>query len=452
MPSFNARQQLQIASADRSQIEAHLRKSLTMTFAKHIWLAPTNRYRERACEHIKEDVAKSGLHHRDMCNYVAASVPTHLIDGWCYFGRSVESLLRGDYGGAIHLAYYAELRAAASLLAADGVGVFNHQHIIIDSSGTPSVMANGGGTHEFVWHALECWSSNVNIQRRLMSTLQPRGLSILDFLTNFQGGTGGSAISQSWTTKWGLDLRLLSEDRGHRNNMSYRPTTFRSSRTVKPSDSVTFINELWKLFEPTASGRFDRLDMHILRNSLKDAYSGVNGLPTTSAQKLDAQKGFELEVRSMLSKLPLNLTESLNWEGFLLGRDEPQDAIVLRLAPLTSHSTDAELAMQMLSRASLLLRLATGSSLALLRAGGVDASSLAFWWHAFGAERGHWPESTPPSSVVDTWADVEVWLNQSETWLASSKDPDLNGLRSSAPAALTGLGMFDIVSTWGLAS
>ena len=71
---------------------------------------------------ILEDDAKAArINEPHFREYVAASAPTHLIDGWSYLARAIDALLRGDAPAAVHLGYYAELRAAMSLLAGGGI-------------------------------------------------------------------------------------------------------------------------------------------------------------------------------------------------------------------------------------------------------------------------------------------------------------------------------------------
>jgi len=66
-----------------------------------------------------------------MTGYVAVSAPLHCADGWSFLGRAVAAILLGDATAARHLGYYAELRAAMSLMAAHGVGIFNRTHFVV---------------------------------------------------------------------------------------------------------------------------------------------------------------------------------------------------------------------------------------------------------------------------------------------------------------------------------
>ena len=73
-----------------------------------------------------------------IAEYVAASAPLHASDGWHYLARAFGAISHGDRNTAIHLAYYAELRAAMAILASEGIGVLNYVHVVVDSSGNAS--------------------------------------------------------------------------------------------------------------------------------------------------------------------------------------------------------------------------------------------------------------------------------------------------------------------------
>ena len=83
--------------------------------AKRRWLAKTNRYAINTVERLALDL-KPGktLHAKHLAQYIAASSILHCADGWSYLGRAINCLLKGDPHRVVHLAYYAELRAALS--------------------------------------------------------------------------------------------------------------------------------------------------------------------------------------------------------------------------------------------------------------------------------------------------------------------------------------------------
>src|SRR5688500_3291364 len=88
--------------------------SFSTHFRRARWLRQNNQYRIDCVNLYTSQVTSTPplVNHRDVSDYVAASGPTHVVDGWSFLGRAIEALLRGDGYSAIHFGYYAELRAA----------------------------------------------------------------------------------------------------------------------------------------------------------------------------------------------------------------------------------------------------------------------------------------------------------------------------------------------------
>lgn len=132
-----------LLNPDKTKVRLASRKAVEQYFVgcaatgvNNYWLAPANRYLNTATKTYDNDLASSSVHHAALIDYISASAPAHLIDGWSYLSRATDAILRGDLNSAIHFAYYAELRAAMSLLACEGIGVFSGKHPIINKTGT----------------------------------------------------------------------------------------------------------------------------------------------------------------------------------------------------------------------------------------------------------------------------------------------------------------------------
>ena len=105
--------------------------------------------------------------------------------------------------------------------------------------------------------------------------------------------------------------------------------------------------------------------------------------------------------------------------------------------------------VEVMSRATMLLRLATGAAAILLSDAGIERQHLEFWIQAIGTGRGIWQPKEPPEAMVDLWADVEYELERI--------DDRMNGTRSSAQEiwaveskGLAILGECERVALWGL--
>src|SRR5690606_16056903 len=158
-------------------------------------------------------------------------------------------------------AYYAELRAAMSLLAADGIGVFNNRHVIITSDckceylpiATRSNRKRAKlPTHEFVWNALNYWANSIAGINTLERVVRPGGVPLGDWLS--QASVGARFVAASWLSQWGLDLQRVCEDQSSRNNASYRPAAFVSAGPSAVEDTLHVLLEFWKLCNPESSG------------------------------------------------------------------------------------------------------------------------------------------------------------------------------------------------------
>ena len=139
-----------IRSLSRLDVEKTL-AGLKPFIARSRWLGSTNRYCKDTLAKIKSDASarriRCPLH---LAQYISASSLLHSSDGWSYLGKALLSILRGDPHRAVHLAYYAELRAAVSLLATEGIGIFNNRHFVIDAPGSVARMHGGNSpTHQF---------------------------------------------------------------------------------------------------------------------------------------------------------------------------------------------------------------------------------------------------------------------------------------------------------------
>jgi len=75
---------------------------------------------------------------------------------------------------------------------------------------------------------------------------------------------------------------------------------------------------------------------------------------------------------------------------FLTRVAEPDDPTILSEAELTDQIDGPRQHLQMISRAALLLRVATAANSRLMKEAHVSSADLEFWWSALGEERGLW--------------------------------------------------------------
>jgi hypothetical protein len=406
------------------------------------WLSKNNRYIRRCIGRFEEDVGKrpATLNHRNMADYVSASAPAHVIDGWSFLGRAVESALRGDTYSTIQFGYYAELRAAMGLLAAEGIGILARWHAVLDKGGMcevfpPNPKANpkkrpNANTHWIVWPILQYWSTLQRAADSIDDIIAPSSICLSEWLSATGAAGKARAVAQRWLSTWGIDLAVLTDDHDKRNLASYRPSEFRRAQRLDADEVAEFVEQLWRMFEPSSSPRFPTIERLLVRAAVR---TGGSGKPNAAD----------------LQKLGLSPSEAAKWAAFLSAMDDPKP---FSLAGESSRIEDPRCHLQVVSRAALLLFVATSMARRLLVNAAYTSNATAFWWIRHGEDRGLWSVGAAPTNPLDSWADILVALEKSEEWRLNnaSLKASLCNWRQQQAGSLEAFGGFDMVSIWGL--
>jgi len=106
--------------------------------------------------------------------------------------------------------------------------------------------------------------------------------------------------------------------------------------------------------------------------------------------------------------------------------------------------------LSVFARATLMLRLASGSALDLLKASGIG--SIDFWSTGIGKARGMW-DSASPASVLDLWTDIQPSLQEVDTFLnAHAKNAQtFHRVEKDLGAAANSMGCCERIALWGMA-
>lgn len=408
--SLSVPQQQTLSSADPASVRSSL-ASLAPHWKAEAWLAAQNAYRADPVTRIKSDFqSPNNVAHSDLLQYISASTITHCVDGWSFLGRAFNAELAGDPEASRHLGYYAELRAAMSLLAVEGIGIFKNKHIVVQAAGNCAVLA-GGGTHEFVWDALQHWAGSNAGTNTLLSVIRPGGVKLGDWIRHFGGGS--NFLASAWLQQWGLDISRLVNDRDARNVASYRPTAFTSPGANLVRQTLANINRLWQACEPGATdSRFPNMDRQLLRESLKIISSTL-----PQASQAQATRLFRQLIKQMLKNItPPELTRP-QWERLLTGRNTVAQRQILLDAAGTVGPDHKDHSKQVLVRALLLLRVATGACQLLVESlPGSPRDELKFWWSSLGEARGLWSRKAEPDHFEDLWTDVDQATKDIGEW------------------------------------
>lgn len=443
----------------KKALRSSSRQALQKAFAslrRHMhrgrWIGDNNRYRENCTRFLSKDTRPTSYNISDthLAQYIAASAPLHCADGWSFLGRALECHAQGDNDAARHFGYYSELRAAMSLLAVEGIGIFDDRHFVVDGSGICQLV-KGPRTHNIAWLALEYWANLKRSTDLIARIIRPNGIPLEDWLGAFgvalHAGDLWRPIGSKWLKSWGLDLHQLADDRDARNISSYRPTRLSPLQPLDASSAVHFMCDLWEICdELTPQSPFENLDRHLLRRSLRLGFRAITG-QTAESDPI----GFEASISSLLGVIGIDEPYKQKWRLFLTQTRFNDLAIITKAQQVTQVSHPHH-HMQVLARAALLLRVATGACAQLIYESGFSVEDLKFWWKPLGENHGFWEPGGEPADLRDLWADVETALSNTLRWENSNSAANISYARwqreLSYETAI--LGGCERIALWGL--
>lgn len=180
---LNANIRKQLRKASRDAVEGCM-ADLIPHMRRKRWIAQGNEYRSYCIRRIKAQTATNppAFNDEDLSEYVAASCALHAIDGWSFLARAFSCHAQGDSDSARFFAYYAELRAAMSILASSGTGVFLDRHTIVNKK-RHCELVGGGPTHRVTWAFLNYWAERRGAKALLEEIVRPGDRKLSEWLT-----------------------------------------------------------------------------------------------------------------------------------------------------------------------------------------------------------------------------------------------------------------------------
>jgi hypothetical protein len=414
------------------------------------WLNEANRY--LTTYPAKEWVPGKGAEEDgELAAYMAATVPTHVVDGWAYLGRALHAQLRGDTDAATHLGYYAELRAALALLAAEGVGIFNRVQVAIDAEAVATPLSERDppwGTHIAVWAILQHWGEQPDCVALLGKSIRYGDSALSEWLAAAGLESALNFVGIDLLRHWGLDLNRLARDREARHVASYQPTMLAQRDSPPAAESVAFVADVWEVLEPQSGSPFEVLDGHLVRLTLREAVSGLTEDEGAEEQARDPAELLAARVARACESLAIPEPRAGLIAEFI-GASSDETTILARAAGSSDHG-DREHHFEVLARSVLLLRLATGACRRMLIRAGIDADALAWWWQGLGTSRGLWSEPPETSDLLDQWVDVREAIEELEAEAGSERSR--SELLDRLSGVLSRLAGAELVPIWSLPS
>ena len=212
----------------------------------------------------------------ELAQYLALSTACHVLDGWRYISQAAFAFLSASRAQALHLAYYAELRAALAILAYSGIGILNKKHFALTGSG--DVVWFQGATHVKAWEGIDTWSRQSSHGLEVVRCFSCLGLTGEEWAT--ASGATSQAVGEYWVNHWSIDLHSLDKDKELRNEASYRPN-FRANALASTSqDELRFVRDLSSGSIPVDVGQFDIVDRAVIYDLCRKSYNLLHDPPT----------------------------------------------------------------------------------------------------------------------------------------------------------------------------
>ena len=426
------------------------------------WLPSQHRYRRRGLSRgdnlVRSDLSDGDVPSNELSEYIGVCAPVHSIDGWSILGRAIHCLLRGDPYSAVHLAYYAEVRAALAILASQGIGIFDDPHCVIDSAGCCKIVEpldedkKTLSFHRWIWEVFKWWAEQPRAVRLLRKVIRPDGKPLGEWVGGMNRARFAiEEVGTVWLIQWGIDIGRYEADQFARNDASYWPNTINSWEARTPAEDCQAVSQIWQMLQPSPQARFDELDKHLLRILFTRGYSGATereeGEEGEEGEEV-GQNGISNEVELLLVNMGMGDDAKRLWREFLTD-PEPENPMVIEMAGRKSKVPSASRVVEVMSRATMLLRLATGASAALLSEAGIEREHLEFWIRDIGTRRGLWQPQNPPDEMIDLWSDVEDGLDEIDGWMVGDTVSAWE-MWASESKELAVLGECERVALWGL--
>ena len=142
-----------------------------------------------------------------------------------------------------------------------------------------------------------------------------------------------------------------------------------------------------------------------------------------------------------------------HWGKILDRATAPSDPAMFSFSAKSAEVRESS-HFSIISRAALLLRIASGSTARLIQRSGLTPDSIEFWWNGFGQARGLWEGQRETNTLTDLWADIELYLSEMDDFESKNSLAEQTFYRigDKLGRVLPGLASCERVAIWGIAN
>ena len=374
---------------------------LTTLCTNRQWLPPSHIY----ANVVSALQGNAGINGAPLAEYIAYSIPLHVADGWVFLARAFDAIKAGDRRSAVHMAYYAELRAAMSLLASEGVGIFRNRHVAIGHNYVTADFS-GPGTHVATWKLMEAWGNDPHRSSTVLDAITVEQRTINEWFDEANVSSSVQhLVAGDWLKEWSIDLSIFFGDRNLRNEVSYQPSRIiqSTSAAAVKAQVIDPLLRAWDPLQPSSDRGGALIDQDLLALALSRARDRQNLSQLQWEQFVDQHlPAASYSLRAYLKSPQSGAHDIFTWA---------QDASV----PPKVNAV--------LSRATLLLRIANAVCALKLDQAHVMKDDLRFWWDSLGQDCGYWTPGDEPDTFAELWTDVSNAIGDIDVILQTYGSP-----------------------------
>ncbi|HWL44474.1 MAG TPA: hypothetical protein VNQ73_16155 [Ilumatobacter sp.] len=275
--------------------------------------------------------------------------------------------------------------------------------------------------------------------------IRPERVHLRDWIDAVPGLGAYAPLAPQWFKLFGADIKRFARDRDARNFASYRPSRITQRTFGTAGQTAEFVANLWQLIDQDTAS-FARLDRHLLRIATEQAFvvaqHGAAGVGSPA---------FVQAVDQQIAGLQLTEVQAASMRAFQLRQASPTDSLLVHHGRQPVRRLAADHHLDVMARAAVLARIATGASRALLDVAGIQLPQLHFWWGAVLTDRG-FSNTASIEDLEDAAEDVRAAAADLDDW---SKDPGVDTYESLRVVCRDAIGLVDapeLAGVFGLAS
>ena len=179
---------------------------------------------------------------------LAARQMEHCLEAWNFLSQATWSLLNSQDNQAVHMSYYAEVRAAGSLLAATGIAQKGTPSYFLRNNGTRARFTNP--THQLIREIWPTWTEREDAREAFEKLRIAPSITLKDVIEalNLSSNSTTNALKN-----WGFELTNIDNDHKARNDASYNAQyIYGSIPLIDDKEHTELVHLIWQHLAPAA--------------------------------------------------------------------------------------------------------------------------------------------------------------------------------------------------------